>query len=387
MATKRERAWDEQRCNRARVATLQDQMKRNDIGAFLLGGGIGARWTLGVAVPSADVFVPPEGDVIGFIRERDIEYVRMHHADVRLPLYDQDPSEECRDLDKNGRWACAIADLMEQHGVAGERLGVEFAKPGLLIALIERGVHVVDAREVFEQATAIKNEDELIMYREVMDQYAHTMRVFQKAAVPGVSETALAGVVVTTWHEAGGEDISQLNVCSGENMNPWRRWPTDRVLKSGELVGIDLHARGITGMRGDVSRTYFVGDGPTAEQRALYREAYDYVQAAMPIFKAGRTFAEIAEAAPPVPAAYQKQQFSYFVAHGVGMGSSGYPHIEAHDRDSDSVLNPNQILSIECHFGEAGSTLAVKLEDMILVREDGLEWLTKDVPFDDQLLS
>ncbi len=387
MVAKLERAWDEQRCTRSRVATLQDQMKRNGIGAFLLGSGIGARWTLGVAVPSADVFVPPEGDVIGFVRQRDIEYVRMHHANTRLPLYEHDVPDECSDLDKDARWACAIADLMEQHGVAGERLGIEEAKPGLLIALVERGVHVADAREIFEQATAIKNDDEIMMYREVMDQYAHTMRVFQEAAVAGTTENALAGVVTTTWHEAGGEDISQLNVCSGENMNPWRRWPTDRVLRSGEFVGIDLHARGITGMRGDVSRTFFVGDSPTPEQRALYREAYEYVQAAIPIFKVGLTFSEIAEAAPPVPAAYQKQQFSYFIAHGVGMGSSGYPHIEAQDRDSESVLKPNQILSIECHFGEAGNALAVKLEDMILVREGGMEWLTKDVPFDDRLLS
>ena len=387
MVANLERTWDEQRCQRARVATLQDQMRRNGIGALLLGGGIGARWTLGVAVPSADVFVPPSGEVIGFVRQRDIGYVSMHHAAVRLPLYEQDTSEECSGLGKDERWACAIADLMKEYGVAGESLGVEEAKPGLLIALVRRGVHIVDAREVFEQATAIKNDDEIMMYREVMAQYAHTMRVFQEAAVAGTTETGLAGLVVTTWHEAGGEDISQLNVCSGENMNPWRRWPTDRVLKNGEFVGIDLHARGITGMRGDVSRTFFVGDAPTPAQRAIYREAYDYVQAAIPIFKVGRTFSEIAEAAPPVPPAYQKEQFSYFVAHGVGMGSSGYPHIEPHDRDTDTVLKPNQILSIECHFGEAGDPLAVKLEDMILVQESGIEWLTKDVPFDERLLS
>ncbi len=380
-----ERAWDEQRCKQARVLSFQDQMKRHNIAAFLLGGHVGARWTLGVPVPSVDVFVPPEGEVIGFVRQRDIEYVRMHHANMRLPLYEQDPSGE--ELDKDDRWAYAVAALMEEYGVAGERLGVEEASPGLMLALLRRGVHVVDAGDVFEQAMALKNEDELLMYREVIDQYAHTMRVFQEAAVPGVTETALAGVVETTWHEAGGEDISQLNVCSGENMNPWRRWPSDRALKSGEFVGIDLHARGVTGLRGDVSRTYLVGGPPTQEQRALYRGAYDYVQAAMPIFKAGRTFAEIAEAQPPVPAAYQKQQFSYHIAHGVGMGSSGYPHIEPHDRDSDSVLKHNQILSIECHFGEVGSSVAVKLEDMILVGEGEPEWLTKDVGFDDRLLS
>ena len=31
----------------------------------------------------------------------------------------------------------------------------------MLIALVRLGVHIVDAREVFEQATAIKNDDEI----------------------------------------------------------------------------------------------------------------------------------------------------------------------------------------------------------------------------------
>ena len=381
-----ERTWDEQRSKLARVATLQDQMKRHDIGALLLGGGIGVRYLLGVAVPASKVFVPAHGEPIGFIRQRDIEYVRPHHAAVRLALYEQEVSDDCRDLDRNGRMACTVADLMDQYGVAGERLGVEVAAPGLLISLIKRGVDVVDARDVFERAMAIKNDDEIMMYRAIADQYVDTMRAFQEASVPGATENAIAGAVVTAWHEAGGEEVSQLNVCSGENMNPWRRWPTERVLKSGDFVGIDLHARGVNGLRGDVSRTYFVGDRPTPEQRALYREAYQYVQEAIPIFRAGRTFAEIAEATPPVPASYQRQQFSYHIAHGVGMGSSGYPHIEPQNRDSESVLAPNQILAIECHFGEPGSALAVKLEDMIVVRDGPPEVLTSDVPVDDRLL-
>ena len=387
MATTMERTWDEQRSKRARLATIQDQMKRHDIGALLLGGGIGVRYVLGVAVPASKVFVPAEGEPIGFIRQRDIEYVRPHHAAVRLALYEQDVSDDCRDLDRDGRMACAVADLMEQHGAAGERLGVEFAAPGLLIGLIRAGVDVVDARGVFEQAMAIKNDDEIMMYRAIAVQYVDTMRAFQEACVPGTTENALAGSVVTAWYEAGGEEVSQLNVCSGENMNPWRRWPTERVLQSGDFVGIDLHARGVNGLRGDVSRTYFVGDRPTPEQRALYREAYQYVQETIPIFKVGRTFAEIAEATPPVPAAYQQQQFSYHIAHGVGMGSSGYPHIEPQNHDSKSVLAPNQILAIECHFGEPGSALAVKLEDMIVVREGEPELLTRDVPLDDRLLA
>ena len=50
------------------------------------------------------------------------------------------------------------------------------------------------------------------------------------------------------------------------------------------------------------------------------------------------------------------------------------------------MLAPNQLLAIECHFGEPGSALAVKLEEMIVVRDGPLEVLTIGVPFDDRLL-
>jgi Xaa-Pro aminopeptidase len=69
------------------------------------------------------------------------------------------------------------------------------------------------------------------------------------------------------------------------------------------------------------------------------------------------------------------------------MGSAGYPHIEPLRRDSDNVLAPNQLLAVECHFGQPGSAQAVKLEEMIVVREGEPELLTRNVPSGDWLPS
>ena len=95
--------------------------------------------------------------------------------------------------------------------------------------------------------------------------------------------------------------MAQLNVCSGDNMNPWRRWPTQRALQDGEFVGIDLHGRNATGLRGDSSRTFLVSDRHTPEQRELYKRAYDYLHEVADLFRPGVVFGDLLDRVPKVP--------------------------------------------------------------------------------------
>jgi len=213
------------------------------------------------------------------------------------------------------------------------------------------------------------------------------MSFFQQELKPGISEQEMVGKVCAHVYEMGAEGLLQINVCSGENMNPWRRWPTQRQVKNGEFVGIDLHGRGMHGLRGDMSRTFYAGNNPTPEERDHYRRSYDYIQETKDIFLAGRTFTEVLEAAPKVPEKFQKPLYNYNVGHGVGLGSSGYPHITKKKVKIEDTLKPNQVLAVECYFGEEGSPMAVKLEELILVTEGKPEVLGTGIPYDERLLS
>ncbi|MBM2811733.1 MAG: peptidase [Chloroflexi bacterium] len=281
----------------------------------------------------------------------------------------------------------AIADLMAEHGVAGYPIGVYTWEVGAILSLQEAGLRVLDATPLVEAAGTVKTEDEVAIYRTIGRQYEHTVKAFRGAIRPGVSEKELARVVVAAWSDADGEDISQLNVCSGENMNPWRRWPTDRPLQAGDLVGIDLHARGVDGLRGDVSRTFLVGEQFTSEQRDLYRRAYDYMHETAACIRAGRTFGEVMDTMPRVPARYQTLLDNYQIFHGVGMWAAESPKLIRKAPKRDEVLKPNQVLAVESYFGEEGGALAVKLELPVLVREDGLELIGGGMPFDERLLA
>src|SRR5579862_7770387 len=378
-------AVDEARLKQERVASLQAQMKQRQVGALYLTDTVNVRYVVGTKIPGGAVFVPPAGEPLAFVRPRDMGYVKLKHGNVRTPFYASHLTWERQAGGRLGEFGNGIAELMGKHGVAGEELGVDTLDSAGFLALSEAGIRIADALPALELARSVKTRDEVQIYRELGSQYSETVSAFRAAIRPGISENELAAVVVSAFYAAGGEEVSQLNVCSADNMNPWRRWPTQRQLEEGEFVGIDLHGRGASGLRGDASRTFFVGERPSAGQRDLYHKAYDYLVGSSEAFQAGRSYAEAMEQVPEVPGPFQPQMFNYSIAHCLGMTPSGYPTVDKDKPPLEDVLKANQVLAIECYFGEEGSPEAVKLEEMILVREGSPERLGAAIPFDERL--
>lgn len=388
MPIKVKKTWDDQRLKRERLEHVQQEMKRQGVGSLYVTDNATLRYLLGVKVPSARAFVPAQGEVLAFIRPRDMGYVRPHHANMQQPLYDSASAwgpEGAADSSAD-RLAHAIGDLMVEHGVGGEPLGLDNLDVPAILAFRDAGLNLTYAQPIIEHARAVKTNDEVAIYRSIGEQYTHSILAFRDALRPGISENELAAIVVSAWYEAGGEEVAQLNVCAGENMNPWRRWPTQRVVRDREFVGVDLHGYGVHGLRGDASRTFFVGSHPSRGQIDLYRRAYGYLWATADLFRAGRSYAEVLGQVPYVPEEYHAQLYNYHVAHAIGMSHSGYPEVNKRKGPVDDTLKENQLLSIECYFGEEGSPLAVKLEEQIVVRAGPPEVLGQ-MPFDENLLS
>lgn len=380
-----EETWDETRLKRDRLRGVQAQMKEKGVGAMYLRDSCYVRYLINLKVPGGAVFVPAEGEVIAFIRPRDMGYVKLRHPNSRPPIYRRFEIRDGSDPNESNRFGRLTAELMAEHGVAGEPLGVDDLGPSALVALQSANLDLVEASPIIERNWSIKTEDEVAIYHLIGDQYAYTISRFRDSLRPGITENELAGIVTSAWYEAGGEDIAQLNICGGENMSPWRRWPTQRPLQNGEFVGIDLHGRGIAGLRGDGSRTFFVGDRPTPEQSDLYRRSYAFLLESMDNFRAGRSFQEVATSVSAlVPEEFRPQQFNLNLGHGASLGYSAYPHIDPRrEQQVNDELHVNQLIAVECLFGELGSGVAVKLEEMIIV-QDGPPEQIASIPFDDR---
>ncbi|HEY3116394.1 MAG TPA: aminopeptidase P family N-terminal domain-containing protein, partial [Chloroflexota bacterium] len=92
--------WDHERLKHDRLQLLQAEMQRADIGAMYLTEGFHVRYLIDVKVPFGQVFVPAEGDLIAFVRQRDIDYVQKKHQGTEQ-VKDADFNAELRHLRKD----------------------------------------------------------------------------------------------------------------------------------------------------------------------------------------------------------------------------------------------------------------------------------------------
>lgn len=362
-----------------RVKRLQDAMKEQGFAGLFLAEGANVRYVTNVKLPGGSVFVPREGEPILYSRTRDWGYVERDYPNLRPALHSSNVTGE--DLPgKAARWAKDMKDTMKEFGVEGERLGVDPLDVVSIHALAEMGIDVVDGRHALSMSKRIKTDDEVKCFRIMGHWYQDIMERFRQEIRPGVRETELTAMVHYEAVRKGAEEIFQLNVCSGENMNPWRRWPTEREVKQEEFVGIDLHLVGLGGCWSDVSRTYYCGEKPTQGQRDLYRTAYDYLQGVIALLKPGERIDHVVANAPKIPDKYRELLDNYSIAHSDAMRPHEYPRIER-DKPVPEILEPNMVFSVETYFSEVGAKDTVKLEELVVVTGKDPEVLSTG-PFD-----
>ena len=375
--------FNRERLQSDRRARLRREMKALGVGALYLSDEADFRYVVDVKVPGGSVFVSHEGQPILYSRSRDRGYVERQYENVRLAVrgnHDAGSGQE----EKLARWAQEMRATMKEFGVEKGKLGVGVLDIQAFRALINEGIDVVDGRYALTMAKRVKTQDELTCFRIIGKWYQDVMERFQEAIKPGLKEIELAAVVHHAAIRNGVEEIFQLNVCAGENMNPWRRWPTDRKVKAEELVGVDLHVVGPGACWADVSRTYYCGENPTQAQKDLYRLTLDYLQKVIALLKPGEHIDEVVKRMPPVPEKYQEQLKNYSIAHADAMKPHEYPRIEWKKTSTDS-LEVGMVFSVETYFREVGAKDAVKIEELVAITEKGAEVLST-APYEQRLL-
>ena len=177
---------------------------------------------------------------------------------------------------------------------------------------------------------------------------------------------------------SGGEWIETRLLSTGPRTNPWFRECSMRPIEKGDLVSFDTDLIGPYGYCADISRAWVCGARPTDEQRRLYATAYEQIQHNKSILKAGKGFIEVSEQAWPIPEEFRSNRYSSLI-HGVGLADE-YPslkHWEDYPTSGyDGVLEAGMTLCVESFIGVEGGREGVKLEEQVLITEDGIEQLS-----------
>lgn len=150
--------------------------------------------------------------------------------------------------------------------------------------------------------------------------------------------------------------------------------PTQRKLKLGDMVKVDAGAV-YNVMRGDVTRTYFVGT-PNKMFTRRYQAVYTAQQKAFPHYIVGNTGQYIDNIARSHLRSKGLQElFIHSLGHGVGRAIHQPPWITPSSRGTRQ-LRQGEVITNEPGIYESGWG-GIRIEDMVEVTARGPRWLGK----------
>ena len=386
---------DFQQLQRGRLGRLQEQMHKYELPVCLFFNGANIRYSTGSGAMCAWAesafarfcIVPADGDPILFEAESSAHVEGRLVSDLRPAHYwymEGSPTTEYV-----RRWALDVKSVLAELGLEGQPLAVDKLDTVGFLALQNEGIRIIDSSPATVDAREVKTPEE-VRLMEVNGIVGSAMLAdFEAAVVPGVRECELMAVLSESLIRHRGEYLFTGLVASGQNTNPWGTEATTRAVETGDLVGVDTDGVGYEGYVIDVSRTFLCGDAPTARQREAYAAAHDQLEGMQAALKPGITFDEFARASPELPEKYRDQRY-YARAHQAGLEDEGPSVFYLEDVGehgmvaSDRMIQPNMVFCLEAYAGEVGGPDGVKLENQILVTEDGCRLLC-DYPYDPKL--
>jgi Xaa-Pro aminopeptidase len=295
--------------------------------------------------------------------------------------------DDVRKIGDIHEWHSTIAQILKEYslekGVIGTDIMPFFIYKELKANL--QDIVIKDASDVWTELTVIKHEKEIELIRKSLEITDIGLQAAISAIKPGISEREVAAEAEYHMRNAGSEFVPFLTeIESGQNSAIYERNATEKIIRNGELVIIDIGSV-YKGYTGDAGRTVIVGK-PKEEQRKIYRADYEALQAAINAVEPGRTCAEIDQIAREKIAekGFSKYASKFVTGHQLGYGLHGEPLIT---EGIDFVLRPNMVICLEPRIllADKPDIGGVHLEDAVLVTEDGHEVLTK-TPFDRELL-
>ncbi|MBZ5556892.1 MAG: Xaa-Pro peptidase family protein [Acidobacteriia bacterium] len=283
-----------------------------------------------------------------------------------------------------GSYDGALADLLasQAFGRAGfEAADLTVARHAWLVEqLVRRGVttEFVATEGIVESLRVRKDDHEIATLREAARRLSDVAKRVIEDARPGLSEAEFAFAVDTRIHQAGfSRTAFDTIVASGPNSALPHARPGERILSEGDLVVLDF---------GGVYRSYCVDLTRTVSlgpASARVREVYEAVRRAH-----GRAIAAVAPGRSrfDIDAAARQslidsglgEAFGHGTGHGLGIEVHENPRIAQRRPDVDpreDAVAAGMVFTIE-----PGAYLpgwgGVRIEDDVLVTEDGVEVLT-----------
>lgn len=266
----------------------------------------------------------------------------------------------------------AAVGVLKDSGVrrAGvDDMGLPAALHAQLAAALP-GVDLVPASGLFRTVRAVKEPGEIQLLRRATAIVEEAMAAVWAAALPGVSEAALAQRAIQVMTAAGARPTLWY-VGMGAASALVDRLPTDRRLRPNDLLMLDFGCE-YRGYYADLARTAVLGR-PDRRVAVYYAAVQAGEAAGISAIRPGRTGADVFEAAVRAVRATGIPDFDRrHCGHGIGLEPYDAPSIAG---ETVEPLQPGMVVNIETPYYELGWG-GLQLEDTVVVTEHGVEFLS-----------
>lgn len=344
-----------------RMTRFRAAAARRGLDATLVLTEVNRRYLTGFRSSNGLLVVPRESEALFLTDFRYLEMARHAIAVARVVLQGK-PAEQLGGLAKRQAW---------------RRVGYEGSLTTLqLQSLREAMPSVAEWVETESDVVALRAckspAEQQILRRAVAlgDEVFH--RTLEEVR-PGMTEWDVRRVL-RGWVDrldAEGESFDCIVAAGSAGSQP-HATVTQRVLRHGQPLLIDM---GIVlgGYCSDMTRTVFLGQ-PSDPMRRIYDIVLEAQLRGIAVVRAGATCGDVDKAARAFIAKKgHGKHFGHNLGHGVGIQIHESPRLRP---GSDEVLRPGMIVTVEPGIYLPGVG-GVRIEDMVIVRRDGCEILTK----------
>lgn len=265
---------------------------------------------------------------------------------------------------------------------------------------------IADPLRVLHQLRLVKDDAELARLRVAAEITAEGHVAAMRGVRPGMMEYELEAMLSETFRRRGASGHSYEPIVAGGTRSCVLHYnENDALLRDGELVLIDAGAE-YEGYAGDITRTFPVGERFTGPQRAVYEAVLNAQEYSVSLTVSGASNISVHDATvrrltenlieigllkEGLDEALEKESYREYYMHGTGH----YLGLDVHDvgeyRDADGeplVYRPGMVLTVEPGIyvradGDAPEHfrgIGVRIEDDVIVEENGVTILTGGVP-------
>jgi Xaa-Pro aminopeptidase len=239
-------------------------------------------------------------------------------------------------------------------------------------ALAHKGLGIVSSKDVVKVVRAVKEPGELKLMKKALKINLEAYKYIKSYIRPGIREIDLLHKLEEFIRQKNVGFAFDPIIASGPNSSFPHAKVTERKVRRNEPVLIDLGID-VNGYKSDLTRVFFLGRMPRSFERVLSLVRLAQIEA-FKVIRPGIEAKKVDFAARGFLDKYGlAERFGHSLGHGVGLDVHELPRISG---KSGVTLSEGMVITVEP--GVYLKKYGVRLEEMVLVTENGCEVLSVD---------